>query len=176
MKTIFLTYAKYNRDADASLVSILKGLSLEEREKDRGSYYGSLSGLVRHLLGGMLYLQSLCKSAVSHNPNALKVLSAIEGIEVPKDKLTEAQWNKVIADLDRVHNAFVDLIPALEDADFQASVKVPWFGGKPDAVPLYFILQAIVVHGTHHRGQASQILDEQKIANDYSGIKAACLP
>jgi uncharacterized damage-inducible protein DinB len=38
------------------------------------------------------------------------------------------------------------------------------------------MLQQIVVHGTHHRGQISQILDSLKIDNDYSGINVRFLP
>jgi uncharacterized damage-inducible protein DinB len=32
------------------------------------------------------------------------------------------------------------------------------------------MLHNLSAHGTHHRGQISQILDELKIDNDYSGL------
>jgi uncharacterized damage-inducible protein DinB len=41
---------------------------------------------------------------------------------------------------------------------------------------LSFMISQLVVHGTHHRGQISQILDELKIDSDFSGINAAFLP
>jgi uncharacterized damage-inducible protein DinB len=38
------------------------------------------------------------------------------------------------------------------------------------------MLSQILTHGTHHRGQLSQVLDELKIDNNYSGINVAFLP
>jgi uncharacterized damage-inducible protein DinB len=34
----------------------------------------------------------------------------------------------------------------------------------------------LIAHGTHHRGQISQVLDELGIDNNYSGINVAFLP
>lgn len=175
MKDIFLTYAKYNKESDKAVLSILTRLSLEDLEKDRGSYYGSLSGLARHLLEGTLYLQGLLKTALSHNAAAMKVLASLEGIAVPKDKLTEDQWKGVVAAFEVVDDVFIRLVSSLTDTDFTVPVKVPWYGGKPDTVPLFFMLQNVLVHGIHHRGQISQVLDELKIDNDYSAIKVQLL-
>jgi len=46
-----LMYAKYNQAGNKKIYDMLSKMSNEEREKDRGSYYGSLSGLLRHALG-----------------------------------------------------------------------------------------------------------------------------
>ncbi|MDR2536345.1 MAG: damage-inducible protein DinB [Treponema sp.] len=172
MKNIFLTYAKYNKDADQTAVSLLNALSHEEREKERGSYYKSLSGLSRHLLQGTIYLQGLCKSGLSHNPQAMKAFAPLEGISIPQDALTEAQWKALVPVFEIVDNSVILLVSALNDADFTVSIKIPWYQGNPDAVPLSFLLQSLMVHGTHHRGQISQILDELKIDHNYSSIKA----
>jgi uncharacterized damage-inducible protein DinB len=43
-------------------------------------------------------------------------------------------------------------------------------------VPAFFLLNNLVAHGTHHRGQVSQILDELKIENDYSDVNVTFLP
>ncbi|MDR0562857.1 MAG: DUF664 domain-containing protein [Spirochaetaceae bacterium] len=170
MKNIFLTYAKYCRDANQTALRLLNGLSNEDREKERGSYYKSLSGLARHLLNGTIYFQGLFKPAVAHNAQALKALAPAEGLSVPENALTEAQWKALAPAFEKADTAVVDLVSSLTDADFKVSVKVPWYKGNPDAVPLYFLLQSLVVHGTHHRGQISQILDELKIDHNYSPI------
>jgi uncharacterized damage-inducible protein DinB len=175
VKDVFLTYAKYHKEADKAVLAILSKLSIGDLEKDRGSYYGSLFGLAKHILEGSLYLQGLLKAALSHNTAALKILASLEGISIPKDTLTEAQWKKVVAAFDVVDDAFISLVASLTDTDLKVPVKVPWYGGKPDAVPLSFLLQSFVVHGTHHRGHISQILDELKIDHDFSGLKADLL-
>ena len=175
MKDIFITYANYCKDADQAVLSLLNTLSNEEREKDRGSYYKSLSGLARHVLQGTLYFQGLFKPAVSHNAQAMKAFAPLEGITVPQDTLTEAQWKALASVFETVDRSIIALVSSLTDTDFKISIKVPWYQGNPDAVPLSFLLQSLVMHGAHHRGQISQILDELKIDNNYSPMKADCL-
>ncbi|MDR2419493.1 MAG: DinB family protein [Treponema sp.] len=166
MKDVFLTFAKYNRDADAAMLSILNKLSNEEREKERGSYYHSLSGLVRHLIGGDSFFCGLFKSAIINNGVALKALAPLVAISVPKEALNETQWQDVVKACELTDAALVSFVEALSEADFKVTVKAPWGNSS-----LTFMLQNLIVHGTHHRGQISQILDELKIDNNYSGIK-----
>ncbi|MDR1253010.1 MAG: DinB family protein [Treponema sp.] len=170
MKGLFSTFAKYNEEADRAILSILDTLSNDEREKERGSFYGSLSGLVRHLLGGTVFFLGMFKAAVPGNAAVEKALSPLEGVDIPKDTLDESQWKSLTGLFSAADSALVNFISALGDDDFKAPVELNWYGGNPASVPLYFMLQQLVAHGTHHRGQISQILDELKIDNDYSGI------
>jgi uncharacterized damage-inducible protein DinB len=165
MKDVFLTFAKYNRDADAAVLSILNKLPHEEREKERGSYYHSLSGLVRHIIGGDCFFAGMFKAGLAHNEPAIKALAPFTEINIPKETLDEAQWQDVVKVCESVDAALVGFVEALSCEDFQAGIKAPW--GES---PLSLMLQNLIVHGTHHRGQISQILDELKIDNDYSGI------
>jgi uncharacterized damage-inducible protein DinB len=175
MKEAFLMFAKYNQSGNKTVYSILDKLSNEEREKDRGSYYGSLSGLLRHVLGGTIFLSGLYKTALGGNAAALKALAPLEGIAVPKDSLSEAQWKDLGTMLDSADAALVHLAAALNEGDLDLPIKIDWYGGNPASVPLSFMLHQLTVHNTHHRGQISQILDSLKIDNDYSGISAAFL-
>jgi uncharacterized damage-inducible protein DinB len=168
MKDVFLTFAKYNRDADAAVLSILNKLPNEEREKERGSYYHSLSGLLRHLIGGASFFCGMFKSAITNNEAALKALAPLTTISVPKEALNETQWQDVLKACELIDAALVSFVEALSDEDFKVTVNAPW-----GSSPLIFMLENLIVHQTHHRGQISQILDELKIDNDYSGIKSA---
>ncbi|MDR2102010.1 MAG: damage-inducible protein DinB [Treponema sp.] len=176
MKDIFLINAKYNKEANKAVLTILDKFSNEDREKGRGNYYGSLSGLVRHILGGTTFFMGLLKETLAENAAALKALAVTEGISVPKDKLTGAQWKALGPAFEAADDALINLVGALSEGDFKAPVKLDWYGGNPGSVPLYFMLQQLFAHGPHHRGQVSQILDELGIDNDYSGISAAFLP
>jgi uncharacterized damage-inducible protein DinB len=175
MKDSFIMYAKYNKDGNKTILSVLDGFSHEERERERGSFYGSLSGLVRHLLGGTVFFQGMFKAALGHNAAALKALSPLEGVSIPQDALAEDQWKSLAASFETADNALISLVSSLEEADFKAPVQTEWYGGKPPSVPLSFMLHQLITHGIHHRGQISQILDELKIDNDYSGIKVEFL-
>jgi uncharacterized damage-inducible protein DinB len=159
-------------------VSILDKLSNDEREKDRGSYYGSLSALARHTLDVVPFFLNMFRDTVAGNAGAVKAIASLDGLAaIPeKDPLTEVQWKQLKANFQVADEAYVQFITALNDADLQAPVKIGWYGGNPASVPLSFMLSQFIAHNTHHRGQISQILDELKIDNDYSGIDVAFLP
>lgn len=170
MKEVFVTFAKYNEEADKAVVSILDKLSNDDREKNRKSYYGSLSSLTRHVLGGTVFFLGLFKDALSKNAAAQKAIASLAKVELVKEKkITEDQWKKVVAGLKIADKAYVDFTAALSDKDLETPVKIDWFKGKSD-VPLSFMLENLIAHGTHHRGQISQILDSLKIDNDFSGV------
>jgi len=175
MKKFFLSFAKYNEEANKTIAGILSKLSNDDREKDRKSYYKSLSGLFRHNLGGTAFFLSLLIDAVKDNTAAIKTLEPLAKIENLKGKLTEAQWKKVVSFTKLADKALVEFIGALKEKDFEAPVKIDWYRGKPSSVPLWFMLQQHSAHNTHHRGQISQILDSLKIGNDYSGINVKFL-
>jgi uncharacterized damage-inducible protein DinB len=172
----YVIFAKQNAEANGKLIAILEKLSNDEREKERGSYYGSLSGLVRHILGGTCFFGSLFAKTLAGNAAASKALAGLAAIpRPPEDVLTGDQWKDVVAAIDTADKALVALTEALQDSDLEAPVELNWYGGNPPSVPLAFMLQQLVSHGIHHRGQASQILDELKIDNDYSGINVTFL-
>ena len=175
MKKIFLAFAKANEEADKTIAGILGKLSNEDREKNRKSYYGSLSGLYNHVLGGTVYFLSLFKASVPGNAEALKALEPLAKIEFFKGKLSEDQWKKVVAGIKIADKAYVDFLSLLKDNDYEAPVNVDWYKGKPASVPLWFMLEQLTAHNTHHRGQISQILDSLKIDNDFSGINVKFL-
>jgi uncharacterized damage-inducible protein DinB len=175
MKEIFLAFAKFNEEANKTIAGILGKLSNDDREKNRKSYFGSLSELFRHTTGGTTYFLSLFKEAVPGNAEAQKALEPLAKVENIKGKLTEDQWKKAVSNAKIVDKALVDFVGALKEKDFEAPVKIDWYKGKPPTVPLRFMIQQHTTHNTHHRGQISQILDTLKIDNDYSGINVKFL-
>jgi uncharacterized damage-inducible protein DinB len=175
MKEFFVSFAKYNKEANRSVYAILDKLSNDEREADRGSYYKSLSALYVHVLGGSVFLLGMLKEALTGSPASL-ALAGLEGITVPKGALSAAQWRDLAGAFEKADDAYIALVSSLRDEDFKAQVKLSWYGGNPASVPAAFMLQQLIAHGIHHRGQISQILDSLKIDNDYSGIAPAFMP
>jgi len=171
-----LMYAKYNQEGNKTIYGLLGQMSNDEREKDRGSFYGSLSGLFRHLLGGTQFFLGMYKGALGNNAAAVKCISGIESLpKIPEGKLSEAQWRELEASAAAIDAAYVGMAEALKESDLSLPVKIEWYGGNPASVPLSFMLSQLLVHNTHHRGQISQILDSLIIANDYSGINVSFL-
>ncbi|AEF83711.1 DinB family [Treponema primitia ZAS-2] len=165
MKQTFLMYAKYLQDKDKKIAALLDGLSNDEREKDRGSYYKSLSGLFRHVTGAQGFFLGTLQSSLPGNSKA-KLVPLPDAKALPEGILTEAQWKELKAFSEKADQALVDFLSALSDEDLKIHAK--WFSG--DMVPLSFMLSQLLVHAVHHQGAISQILDEMKIDNDFSGI------
>jgi uncharacterized damage-inducible protein DinB len=175
MKKVFFNFAKFNEEANKTVAGILGKLSNDDREKDRKSYFKSLSELYRHNIGATAYFLSLFKTAVPDNAEAQKALAPLVKLEELKGKLSEDQWKKVVTMCKIADKALIDFISALNDGDFEAQVMIDWYKGKPPSAPLWFMLQQHVSHNIHHRGQISQILDSLKIDNDYSGLNVKLL-
>jgi len=173
MKEVLLMYARYTQRANASVIALLDGLSVEARNEDRKSYYKSLSGLASHVVGASLYFQGMFRGAL---PAAAKALKAAEGMKVAEGSLTAAQWAELKKASVAADKATIDLVQALSEAELAHPVKLDWYGGEPAAVPLCFLLHQLYVHGVHHRGQISQILDSMGVEHDFSGIDVEFLP
>lgn len=174
MKDMLLLYARYNQRANKSVIALLDGLSAAQRNEDRKSYYKSLSGLMCHAVGGASYFHGLFRASA---PSAAKALKATEGLSMPEgEKLSDAQWAELKRGSELADKTTIEFIQAATEAELAAPVKIDWYGGKPAAVPLCFLLHNMYVHGTHHRGQISQILDEMGIEHDFSGIDVEFLP
>ena len=169
-----LMYAKYNQMANKEVYDILSAMTNEEREIDRGNYFGSLSGLLRHIMGATTFFLGMYKGALAGA--ALKAVSAIEKVSFSAEgKLSETQWKELGSALEAIDAVYINMAEALTEDDFSRPVKTEWYGGNPETVPLSFMLSQLVVHNTHHRGQISHILDALKIDNDYSGIEIELL-
>lgn len=173
MKDILLMYARSTKQTNASVLALLDGLSNEAREEDRKSYYKSLSGLARHILDGTIYFQGLFRASF---PEAAKLLKPAEGLAVPEGALSSGQWEELKASVERADRATIDLIEALGEKELGHPIKLDWYDGKPASVPFFFLAHQLFEHGTHHRGQISQILDELGVEHDFSGIDLEFLP
>jgi uncharacterized damage-inducible protein DinB len=171
-----LMYAKYNQAANKTIYGLLNKMSNDEREQDRGSFYGSLSGLFRHIFDGSKFFLRLYKSTLTNNASAIKALSVLENLPAfPEGSLNETQWKELESVTDIIDEAYIKMAEALTESDMKLPVKIDWYGGNPASVPLSFMLSQLLMHNTHHRGQISQILDSLKIDNDFSGINISFL-
>jgi uncharacterized damage-inducible protein DinB len=172
MKKMLGMYARYGERADSSIVALYENLSMESRNADRGAYYGSLHGVLGHVLGGTLYFHSLFRAS---HPGAFPASERIATLSSSEGTLDDAGWERMKRSLVEADRATIELISAQNDLSLSLPIKLDWYGGKPSEVPLHFLLNQLTVHGIHHRGHISQILDEMKVEHDFSGIDLAFL-
>jgi uncharacterized damage-inducible protein DinB len=166
---LLIEQAKYACAADKAMFEIIGKMPLDELNKERGSFYHSIAALACHAIGGELNFPAMFfKAACAGNAKALAALAPLDGLSVPDDKqpVDEAGWKALEKAAHSAGEALVAFAQALTDADLEAKVK--WFSG--DEVPLYYVMQCLCMHSVHHRAQISQILDELKIDNNWSGM------
>jgi uncharacterized damage-inducible protein DinB len=175
MKRLLVMYAQHLEKTNAAVVELLGKLTEAERERDRGSHYKSLSGLLKHILGATLMFQNHFKQTLGADSKAAKALN-IAKISIPEKKLDDAIFKTVAGSFAIANAAMVKFARALTEDELRLKVKIPWYGGKPGAVPLVFFFNQFVAHTIHHQGQISQILDELKVEHDFSGIDVKFIP
>jgi uncharacterized damage-inducible protein DinB len=171
MREMIVTYAKYLQDKDKKIYALLDGLSNEDREKETGSYYHTLSGLYRHCVSCVGFFMGILQAGLTADSAAKKV--AVPSVEkIPEGTLTDAQWKALKPLAEDISKSLVDFAAALTEAEIAAPIQPPWLKAP---VPLWFGANMLFTHQIHHQGAMAQILDEMKVDNDFSGIDAQFL-
>ena len=103
MKKVLLMYALYTQQANEKVLQLLDKLSPEERNRDRKSYYKSLTGLAQHNIGSILFFYLFLQTR--YIPRALSALG--------------------------VFASFVTLLTSLANLIFPAYASIIQFGWGP---------------------------------------------
>lgn len=151
----------YNAHADEQMLNALEKMSDEELNANRGSYFDSIGGLLRHLAASQIFLMSHIASQAGQTP------PPILDQELPP---TVGGVAGRIAELDK---ALARLLANFSQADFKAGgVITRKSNGARHSVNCGQLFLQLLIHQTHHRGQISLILDQIRMANDYGSAWA----
>jgi uncharacterized damage-inducible protein DinB len=168
MKELFQLLAKYNAKANAEMMGILEGLTPEQITRDVKSYYGSILGLLNHILvTDVMWLRRF--------GNQFPELAQINA-QLPE--FTMKGWKDIIwtslADLKPVRNAVDQALEQvcglLSEKQYASVLEYKAWDGKAMKKTVWLVLTHQFHHQTHNRGQIAVLLDQMGIENDYSGI------
>jgi uncharacterized damage-inducible protein DinB len=171
MQELFLMYARYSQRANTSVLELVKGLPLDIRNQPDRGYYGSLNEMIAHILGGTLYFLRLFSMGITTHRD---IFETVSGCAVPKGKLDDAGFADMTETFAAADQAVVSLVTQLAPSELSTPIPLDWYPDR-STVPFYFLFNQLIVHGIHHRGQISQVLDELKVEHDFSGIDLAFL-
>ncbi len=163
MKEYLVHLIKYNRSANQQVTRLLAELDESDRTIDRKSYYNSLHGLFEHIVGAALYLQKIIKASC---PEIRGLDHRYMGFDARPGQNSFPELQGALEALD---TAFVEMVESLSDEDLKKTILFNLPQVKLEYSMAIFIMQ-YANHGTHHRGQISQILDEMGIDNNFSSI------
>ena len=170
MKAFLKEVAVYNRKADESLGKILSPLSDDQLNKETGTWYRSIRGTMEHItLSFLLWLKRY---------DHFQAFPSLKG-----SPLIRRDINQIKASLFEDPRRFLELMKETDElvVDFIDDPEEEIWGtmfryknikGEELERTFWKTLFHVLNHGTHHRGEISAMLDQQKIPNDFSGFTA----
>ena len=130
----------YNQFADERILEAISGLSVEELERPRDAYFGSIANNLWHTLNAQQRWLARWRS---------EPLPPLERSAVPS-------WS---AEYAACHAAWRRLVAPLSAADFERVVKYTLRVGVSGEQPLGQLVVHLVNHGTHHRAETGLWLE-----------------
>jgi uncharacterized damage-inducible protein DinB len=155
------TLYAYNRWANLRMFSVLEKLSHEQLTAVRQSSFPSIQESVLHIVAAeWLWLKrwkgSSPRATVADTTQASAMGSAMSNGGVTVETLATLSGLRSFADsIERERQEFLS---SLDDDALQSRLKYTDMGGKDFSMPLAYLLQHLVNHGTYHRGQVTTLL------------------
>jgi len=141
--------ARYNRWQNESLYGVAGGLSAQEREQERGAFFGSIHKTLSHLL----WADRVWMSRFTDLP------AAPGGIRESVDLYPD--WHVLTTERARFDRAIVDWADAVDQAWLAADQTYYSGGARRDVTrPRWILVTHMFNHQTHHRGQVHCMLTQ----------------
>jgi uncharacterized damage-inducible protein DinB len=164
----FSYLARYNRAANEALVGLLDKLSPAELAKPRGSYFGSIQGILDHVI--------MCD--INWLRRFRELFPEDEPLRRPRLSPPGHAWTvfefpvfaEFKAERAKVDSILVDFAAAADSSRFGEVLAYSDSHGIARRYYFRDALDHVFNHQTHHRGQISQILDELGVEHDFSNL------
>lgn len=166
----FSLLARYNRTANETLFALLAALPEGAFTAERGSYFGSIRGILSHLtacdINWMRRFRELFgNDGTLAHPRLAPAGHVWMGFEFDTLDLPDFAAQRALVD-----SLLGDFIATADTSRFGEPLVYSDSHGTPRRYVFREVLDHVFNHQTHHRGQVSQILDELGVEHDYSNI------
>ena len=166
IKQCFLNLAHYNERVNGEMYAVLSALTDRARKQDAGSWFGSIHGILNHVI--------ICDFNWLKRYRVLAPDSPV--LNDPRLDPPNLSWERNLHDhfaglredrviVDEKIYAWFEEFPAeryAEVFEYQDSV------GKIRSATAGAAFEFLFLHQTHHRGQISQILDSMGLAHSFA--------
>jgi len=168
MKELFQLLSQYNAQTNAEMMGILEKLTVEQITKDVHSFYGSILGLLNHIL----------VSDVFGIKRFFKQYPELEQIRAKLPVFRMEGWKDIIwpslAVLKPIRmgvdEAIQQACELLTEKQYASTMSYKDWDNKEMQKPVWLVFLHMFNHQTHNRGQIALILDQMGVDNDYSGM------
>jgi uncharacterized damage-inducible protein DinB len=167
MKEIYGLLADYNAQVNRQMLDILDKAPAGLLTRDAGSYFGSILGVLEHVLRADLSFVNRLRPA--HGFKALEsAAAAYDPATAPKQLYDN--YAALAARRKQVDEVILALVEELTEDILLRDVPVPVSAGESEPFAVWQILLQTFNHQAHHRGEIAQILDAAGVENDFSRI------
>ncbi|WP_076591914.1 DinB family protein [Herminiimonas arsenitoxidans] len=146
---------RYNRWMNEKVYAASEQLSDEDRKADRGAFFKSIHSTLNHLVwGDSMWLGRFTKGTALERP----MPTTPGGVDVHSD------WNELKAARNALDEALIVWATHLDAAWLAQDFS--WYSGMTKSVhngPAWHSVVHMFNHQTHHRGQVTTLLSQQRI-------------
>ena len=150
-----LMMARYNWWQNERMLDAVSQLSVAERQKDRGAFFGSIENTLSHLLWGDMVWMSRFEGT------AEPLASLPESVSIIKN------WDGFLEDRKGMDQRILDWAHAVDNAWFDGDIS--WLSavaGRVVQKPRKLLVIQLFNHQTHHRGQVHAMLTAAGVKTD----------
>lgn len=166
MVEVFQYYAKCNKVINAEMMGVIGGAKEDVFDAPVDGYFKSIKELLDHIYGAdvraLLSFRTVREYAIFKDPF----------FKTPPDPkaMVSADFASFRKNREHLDALFVQLTDEIAEADLSKDVTRTTRQGEKQQKLFWKTLMHTFNHQTHHRGAVSQILDQFKVENDYSGM------
>jgi len=156
MKENLELMAAYNQTMNQRVYESTSSLSKDELDKERGAFFGSISGTLNHILvGDIIWLQRFAgHEAGFESLDSVRLLAAPNSL----GSCLYEDFAELTAARRRVDAVMVQFTAELSESVIASVLMYNDTAGRPFKRRLGFLVQHLFNHQTHHRGQVSTLL------------------
>jgi len=173
LKSNFELMASYNQRMNRNTYQAASTLSVNELERDRSAFFGSIIGTLNHILvGDTIWL----KRFSGHHITFLS-LDHVRATEMPVslEEILYHQFGALAEARSKMDDVIVQLASELTDDAISYSLAYQNTKGEPFVTNFGYLLQHFFNHQTHHRGQLSTLLLQAGVDVGVTDL-LACIP
>jgi uncharacterized damage-inducible protein DinB len=172
MKTVFQAMAKYNKNVNLEVISLLGNMPADKLTNKTKAFYPAIQDAVVHILTSDI---GLFKRSLKTAFPASKALNSSQlfTADIPALKTEiEADIKKYFQYRKEADNVIIQFVDELSDGDLNGPLKFTGHKGAVVETTVWKMLLMIFNHQTHHRGGVSVMLELEDVNNDYAGTLA----
>lgn len=154
----FNLLARYNQWMNNNLYQLASTLTQDELLQNRGAFFGSVVGILNHLLvADLIWLNRFKQLAIQ--PKALQPLSNFP-LPTALDQLLFADFKQLHQARNQIDALFLAFTAELDDQQLQQLLSYKNMKGEPMQKKLSSVVQHVFNHQTHHRGQLTTVFSQ----------------